>query len=79
VLSWKAIVQNGRLVLDEPTELPEGAVIDLIAIDAAALDDLDEEERVALHAALAEGIAQDDAGDTIDAGEVLARLQSRAS
>lgn len=30
----------------------------------------------ALHAALAEGIAQDDADDTVDADEVLARLRA---
>lgn len=34
----------------------------------------DDDER-ALHAALAEGIAQDDADDTVDADEVLARLR----
>lgn len=37
------------------------------------------EEREALHAALADGIAQDDAGDTVDADEVLAHLRARAS
>jgi predicted transcriptional regulator len=79
MLSLKANVRNGRLVLDEPTELPEGAVVDLVAIGGDALDDLDEEERQALHAALEEGIAQDDAGDTVDADEVLARLRARAS
>ncbi|XYH98402.1 hypothetical protein ACMHYB_01145 [Sorangium sp. So ce1128] len=41
--------------------------------------ELDDEERKALHAALAEGIAQDDAGDTVDADEVLVRLRARAS
>src|SRR5262249_1508291 len=61
MLSLKANVRNGRLVLDEPTELPEG------------------EERGALHAALAEGIAQDDAGDAIDADELLAHLRARSS
>jgi hypothetical protein len=79
VLSLKATVRNGHLVLDEPTELPEGAVVDLVAVGGDALDELDDEERGALHAALAEGIAQDDAGDTLDADEVLARLRSRAS
>ena len=34
VLPLKASVRNGRLVLDEPTELPEGAVVDLVAIDS---------------------------------------------
>jgi predicted transcriptional regulator len=79
MLSLKANVRNGRLVLDEPTELPEGAVVDLVAIGGDALDDLDEEERRALHAALEEGIAEDDAGDTLDADEVLANLRARVS
>ncbi len=79
MLAHKASVRNGRLVLDEPTELPDGAVVDLVAIDADVLDDLDEAEREELRAALAEGIAQDDAGDTVDADEVLARLRTRLS
>ena len=29
----KAVVRNGRLVLDEPTDLPEGAEIALVAVD----------------------------------------------
>ena len=79
MLALKASVRNGRLVLDEPTELPEGAVVELVAVGGEALDDLDDAEREALHAALAEGIEQDDAGDTVDADEVLARLRARAS
>ncbi|AUX46623.1 hypothetical protein SOCE26_081290 [Sorangium cellulosum] len=77
MLALKASVRNGRLVLDEPTELPEGAVVDLVAIGADVLDDLGGEEREALHEALAEGIAQDEAGDTVDADEVLAYLRAR--
>jgi predicted transcriptional regulator len=73
----RASVQNGRLVLNEPTSLPEGAVVDLVAIGGDALEDLDAEEREALHAALAEGIAQDDAGDTFDAEDVLTSLRAR--
>lgn len=29
----KAHVQNGRLVLDEPTDLPEGEVVELVPLD----------------------------------------------
>ncbi|WP_437564916.1 MULTISPECIES: hypothetical protein [unclassified Sorangium] len=79
MLPLKASVRNGRLILDEPTELPEGAVVDLVAIGGDKLDELDDDEREALHAALAEGIAQDDAGDTVDAEEVIAHLRARAS
>ncbi len=79
MLSLKASVRNGRLVLDEPTELPEGAEVDLVAIGGDVLDTLDDEERRKLHAALAEGIAEDDAGDTVDADEMLSYLRARAS
>jgi hypothetical protein len=41
-------VKNGRLVLDEPTDLPEGAEVDVLVID----DELTAEERVELHASL---------------------------
>ncbi len=78
VFALKARVRNGRLLVDEPTELPEGTVVDLVAVDDDQ-DDLDEEERAALHAALVEGLAQDDAGDTVDADDVIAHLRARAS
>jgi hypothetical protein len=42
-----AKVRNGRLVLDEPTDLPEGAEVPLQLVDP---DDLTDEERAALHA-----------------------------
>ncbi|WP_394836210.1 hypothetical protein LVJ94_04790 [Pendulispora rubella] len=47
----KAQVRNGRLVLDEPTDLPEGEVVELwpAYIDG---DEMDDEERVALNAEL---------------------------
>jgi len=47
----RARVLNRRLVLDEPTEFPDGTVLDLTVVDDG--DELDEEERMALHAALA--------------------------
>lgn len=48
-----------------------------VAIDTD--DFLDDGDRAALHAALDEGIAQDDAGDTVDADDVIAHLRARAS
>ena len=46
----RARVEKGRLVLDEPTMLPDGTVVDLVLDDEG--DDLSESERAALHAAL---------------------------
>jgi hypothetical protein len=42
----RARVEKGRLVLDEPTTLPEGTVVHLVADDED--DDLADEERRAL-------------------------------
>ena len=46
----RARVGKGRLVLEEATTLPEGAVVNLVADDEG--DDLKSEERRALHEAL---------------------------
>jgi len=46
----RARVEKGRLVLDEPTTLPEGTVVDLVADDEG--DDLTSDERRVLHDAL---------------------------
>jgi hypothetical protein len=78
----KAHVRNGRLVLDEPTDLPEGEVIELVPLDevlASGGDYLDDEERARLHASIERGIADVRAGRTVDGREVVARLRARAA
>jgi hypothetical protein len=71
-----AQVKNGRLTLDEPTDLPEGSVVPLEIADD--WDDLDDEERAALHRELAASIAEHKAGGrTYSVEEVLAELGSR--
>ncbi len=75
----KAHVHNGRLVLDEPTNLPEGEVVELVPLDevlAKGGDYLDEEDRAELHKALREGIEQMKAGNLIDADTALAELRA---
>jgi hypothetical protein len=65
-------------VLDEPTDLPEGEVVYLHpvnAIVAADGDDLDDEERAALHRELEASIAEADAGQTEDFATVIAELR----
>ncbi len=47
----KAKVQDGRLVLNEPTDLPEGTEVELFPSDG--WDSLDPEDRKRLHEALA--------------------------
>jgi len=77
----KAHVHNGRLVLDEPTDLPEGEVVYLQPMDGIVAvvdgDDLDDEERAALHRELEASIAEADAGQTEDFATVLAELRRR--
>lgn len=46
----RAKVKEGRLLLDEPTSLPEGTVLELVLDDEG--DDLTDDERAALDAAL---------------------------
>jgi len=75
----KARVENGRLRLDEPTDLPEGEVVELVPVDeilAHGGDYLDEEERKRLHESIQESIEQMNAGSLIDADEALAALRA---
>jgi len=78
----KAHVRGGRLVLDEPTELPEGEVVELVPIDdvlVAGGDYLDAEERERLHQSIDRGLADVRAGRRVEAGEVIAKLRARAA
>ena len=66
-------------MLDEPTELPEGEVVELVPLDEALAsggDYLDDEERERLHESLREGIRQMKAGQTVDAAVALAELRA---
>lgn len=77
VSALKAHVMNGRIVIDEPVDLPDGAELRLYLYDAAA-DSMTAEERSALDRALERSLAQADAGELIEADEVLAELQQRS-
>ena len=68
----RARVRDGRLIVDEPTDLPEGTELDL-AIDDAG-DSLDEAERAAHHAAIRQAWASLQAGEGRLAADVLADL-----
>jgi len=69
---FRARVQNGRLVIDEPTDLPEGTVLDLVVDDEG--DDLTDEERAALHDALRQSAEELKAGKGHLAADVLRGL-----
>jgi hypothetical protein len=71
----RARVRNGRLIVDEPTSLPEGAELDLVLDDAG--DDLDEAERAVLDASITRAWASVQAGEGRSAADVLADLAKR--
>jgi hypothetical protein len=75
----RAHVRGGRLVLDEPTDLPEGEEVELVPLDevlANGGDYLDDEEKAALHAELEASVAEAEAGQLIDADKVMAELRA---
>ena len=69
----KAVVKNGRLVVDEPTALPEGTEIELQPVD----DDFDPEERARLLAAIDDGIEDFERGDHIDGFAFIAQMRAK--
>jgi len=71
----RARVEKGRLVLDEPTTLPEGTVVDLVADDDG--DDLTDDERRALHEALSSSWKSAEAGALRPAAAILDELRRR--
>ena len=68
----KIQVKNGRLVLDEPTNLPDGAEVEVLVID----DELTAEERAELHASLDRALEDSDAGCGTDAWKYLQRYRA---
>ncbi|HET7503681.1 MAG TPA: hypothetical protein VFK02_21820 [Kofleriaceae bacterium] len=74
-MAIRAKVSSGRIVVDEPTLLPEGTTLNLVVDDEG--DDLDEEERAALDAHLVSGWKSAQAGRTRPAEDLLSELRSR--
>lgn len=68
----KAHVRSGRLVLDEPTSLPEGAEISLL-VDPA--DDLDDAERAELDAILDESLEDARAGRLVSNEDAFRNME----
>ncbi len=69
----KARVHGGRLVLDEPTSLPEGSEVMLAPVDG---DDLDDAERARLHAAILAAEAELDAGQVVTETEFWRQVRA---
>jgi hypothetical protein len=74
----KAHVENGRVVLDEPMDLPDGTPLTVnVSNDVDAFAGMDPEERAALEAAIEEGYADVEKGDVIDGIEFAKSLLGR--
>ena len=72
-MTLKAHVHEGRLLVDEPTQLPEGTEVELLPLDPG--DWLDPVDREALHRALSASQEDVEAGRLFDAEEVLRELR----
>lgn len=70
--SLRAKVQDGRLILDEPVDLPDGTEVDLVLVESG--EELDPEDLARLHRAIERAAAEQ---EHFDAAEVLAGLPSR--
>ena len=66
-------VKNGRIMLDEPTNLPDGAELEILVLD----DDLSADERAALHASLDRALDDSEAGRGMDAADYLTQYRAR--
>src|SRR5439155_4553701 len=71
-LALKARVRGGRLLLDEPVDLPEGTEVELVPADEG--EGLDDADRARLHEALRRSADQFRAGQGTSAKKVLAEL-----
>ena len=71
----RAIVHNGRLTVEQPIDLPDGTVLDLVIDDEG--DQLDDLEREALNAAIARSLSESAEGHTAPAEEIINKLRAR--
>ena len=69
----KTQVKDGRVTIDEPTNLPDGAEVEVVVID----DELSADERAALHASLDRALDDSEAGRGMDAWEFLKQYRTR--
>lgn len=71
----KARVIGGRLIVDEPIDLPEGTELELLPVDPG--DWMDDADRATLHEALRQSDADVSGGRLVDAEEILRQLRAR--
>lgn len=69
-------VRHGRLVVDQPTDLPEGSEVTLEQVDDVLGAEFDAEERAQLEASLDRARAEAVRGGGVDGMTYLAELRS---
>jgi predicted transcriptional regulator len=69
----KAIVQGGRVIIED-VDYPDGTELEIAIVGNNEMSD---EERAKLDAALESGLKQMEAGNTTSAEEVIASLRAR--
>ena len=67
-------VEGGRIIVDEPIDLPDGTEVEIAVADDG---DMTPEERAELDASIDRGMEQAARGDGIPAEEFLRRLRAR--
>jgi hypothetical protein len=72
----RAKVKDGRLLLDEPTSLPEGTILELVVDDEG--DDLTSEERQALNEAIRQAWESAASGRVKPAQAIVDELRTRS-
>lgn len=72
----RARVRRGRLVLDEPTDLPDGTEVALERVDDVLACELTPDERARLEASIETARAQAQRGEGVD-GETFLATSSR--
>jgi hypothetical protein len=66
-------VESGRIVVDEPIDLPDGTEVEIAVADD---DDMTPEERAEIEASIDRGLEQAARGEMITADELLRRLKA---
>ena len=69
----RATVRNGRIVVDEPTTLPDGHEVALGVLND---DEMTDAERRRLHASIARGIRDGQAGRELDLDSFVDQLDA---
>jgi hypothetical protein len=72
-MTIRARVRNGRLIVDQPTDLPDGTELELALVESR--DELDEEDRARLQASLEAADEELRAGKGLPGEQIIAALR----